>query len=170
MSPLSAPTPPVVPSIPAAAPAPARVLRQFRVVFNAVKTHFRQVEQAAGLGGAQVWALSVIRDVPGIGVKELARTLDIKQSTASNLVRALLEREMVDAVREGADRRTVSLHLRDNGAAVLTRAPAPFAGVLPDALGELDAATLTRLEVDLGKLIALLDADGDAGSVPLAEL
>jgi DNA-binding MarR family transcriptional regulator len=148
----------------------ARVLRQFRVVFNAVKSHFRQVEQAAGLGGAQVWALSVIRDQPGIGVKELARTLDIKQSTASNLVRALLERDMVEATRDGADRRTVALSLRANGATVLARAPAPFAGVLPDALGELDAATLTRLEADLGKLIAVLDADAEAGTMPLAEL
>jgi DNA-binding MarR family transcriptional regulator len=155
-------------TIPAA--TPARVLRQFRVVFNAVKSHFRQVEQSAGLGGAQVWALSVIRDRPGIGVKELARTLDIKQSTASNLVRALLERDMIEAARDGADRRTVALHLRTNGTAVLARAPAPFAGVLPDALGELDAATLARLEVDLGKLILLLGADADAGSVPLAEL
>lgn len=157
-------------SIKPAAPAPARVLRQFRVVFNAVKTHFRHVEQSAGLGGAQVWALSVIRDRPGIGVKELARTLDIKQSTASNLVRALLEREMVQANRDGADRRTVALHLLDAGSAVLARAPAPFAGVLPDALGELDAATLARLEADLGKLIALLGVDADAATVPLAEL
>jgi DNA-binding MarR family transcriptional regulator len=149
---------------------PAHVLRQFRVVFNAVKTHFRHVEQAAGLGGAQVWALSVIRDQPGIGVKELARTLDIKQSTASNLVRALFDRDMVDAVRDGADRRTVSLHLRDAGVAILARAPAPFAGVLPDALGELDAATLARLEADLGQLIKLLGADADAGTVPLADL
>ena len=151
-------------------PAPARVLRQFRVVFNAVKTHFRHVEQSAGLGGAQVWALSVIRDRPGIGVKELARTLDIKQSTASNLVRGLLERTMVDARRDGADRRTVALHLLDAGAAVLARAPAPFAGVLPDALGELDAATLARLETDLGKLISLLGVDADAGTLPLADL
>jgi DNA-binding MarR family transcriptional regulator len=168
MSPLSI-QPPV--SAPGGA-TPAHVLRQFRVVFNAVKTHFRQVEQAAGLGGAQVWALSVIRDQPGIGVKELARTLDIKQSTASNLVRALLERDMVDAVRDGPDRRTVALHLRDAGAAVLARAPGPFAGVLPGALNELDAATLARLEADLGQLIKLLgaDADADAGTVPLADL
>ena len=149
---------------------PARVLRQFRVVFNAVKTHFRHVEQAAGVGGAQVWALSVIRDQPGIGIKELARTLDIKQSTASNLVRALLERDLVAATRDGTDRRTVSLHLADAGAAVLAKAPGPFAGVLPDALGELDAATLARLETDLGRLIALLGADADAATVPLAEL
>ena len=149
---------------------PAQVLRQFRVVFNAVKTHFRHVEQAAGVGGAQVWALSVIRDQPGIGIKELARTLDIKQSTASNLVRALLGRDLVAATRDGPDRRTVALHLLDAGAAVLARAPGPFAGVLPDALGELDAATLARLETDLARLITLLDADADAGNVPLAEL
>lgn len=161
---------PIEPSISSA--NPAHVLRQFRVVFNAVKTHFRQVEQAAGVGGAQVWALSVIRERPGIGVKELARTLDIKQSTASNLVRALLGRDLVLARRDGPDRRTVALHLQDAGAAVLARTPGPFAGVLPDALGELDAATLARLEADLGRLIALLgaDADADAANVPLAEL
>lgn len=151
-------------------PSPARVLRQFRVVFNAVKTHFRHVEQAAGLGGAQVWALSVIRDQPGVGVKELARTLDIKQSTASNLVRGLLERDMVAATRDGPDRRTVALHLRDEGAAVLARVPGPFAGVLPDALDALDAATLMRLEEDLGRLIGILGVDSEAGGVPLAEL
>ncbi|HBZ08040.1 MAG TPA: MarR family transcriptional regulator, partial [Massilia sp.] len=66
-----------------------RVLRQFRIVFNAVKNHFRQVERDAGLGGAQLWALSVIAQSPGIGVTDLARALDIHQSTASNLVRAL---------------------------------------------------------------------------------
>jgi DNA-binding MarR family transcriptional regulator len=153
-----------IPSVPD--DASARVLRQFRVVFNAVKTHFRQVEQSAGLGGAQVWALSVIRAQPGVGVKELAQTLDIQQSTASNLVRALVERDLVEARRNGADRRTVALHLLDAGAAVL----APFAGVLPDALHALDAATLARLEVDLGKLIGILGVDSAAASVPLAEL
>lgn len=157
-------------SNPSSPPSPARVLLQFRVVFNAVKTHFRHVEQASGLGGAQVWALAVIRDHPGLGVKELARTLDIKQSTASNLVRGLLERDMVAATRDGVDRRTVSLQLRDEGAAVLARVPGPFAGVLPDALGALDAATLARLEEDLGRLIGILGVDVEAGSVPLAEL
>ena len=44
-----------------------RVLRRFRLVFNAVKTHFQQVEKKAGVGGAQFWALSVIRAHPGLG-------------------------------------------------------------------------------------------------------
>ncbi len=66
--------------------AATRVLRQFRQVFNAVKTHFQQVERQAGVGGAQVWALSVVRERPGIGMNDLARALDVRQPTASNLV------------------------------------------------------------------------------------
>jgi DNA-binding MarR family transcriptional regulator len=83
------------------------VLRQFRVVFNSVKTHFQQVEKKVGVGGAQVWALSLIREHPGIGVTELARRMDIHQTTASNLVRSLVGAELVLAERKGSDRRAV---------------------------------------------------------------
>ncbi|WP_083876668.1 MarR family winged helix-turn-helix transcriptional regulator [Ideonella sp. B508-1] len=85
----------------------ARVLRRFRQVFNAVKTHFQQVERQVGVGGAQVWALSVIQARPGIGVNELAKALDIRQSTASNLVRALVDRGLVATSRAERDRRAV---------------------------------------------------------------
>jgi hypothetical protein len=53
---------------------------------------------------------------------------------------------------------------------VLGSAPLPFAGVLPDALSALDAATLSRLEHDLGKLIALLEADEASGNVLLSQM
>jgi DNA-binding MarR family transcriptional regulator len=158
---------------PAASPelAPAtRVLRQFRIVFNSVKTHFRQVEREAGLGGAQLWALSVIAQSPGIGVTELARALDIHQSTASNLVRTLTTRGLVSAVREGADRRGVALRALPSADGLLQRAPLPFAGVLPDALSSLDAATLQRLEADLARVIDALAVDADAAQVPLAQI
>jgi DNA-binding MarR family transcriptional regulator len=150
--------------------AETRVLRQFRVVFNSVKTHFRQVERDAGLGGAQLWALSVIAQSPGIGVTELARALDIHQSTASNLVRSLSERGLVNPVRGGSDRRSVALHALPAADALLARAPVPFAGVLPDALASLDGDTLQRLEQDLARLIAVLAADPSSAQVPLAQL
>lgn len=147
-----------------------RVLRQFRIVFNSVKTHFRQVEREAGVGGAQLWALSVIARRPAIGVTELARELDIHQSTASNLIKTLCERGLVAATREGSDRRSVSLRVLPTGQAVLKAAPMPFAGVLPDALSSLDPDTLMRLEQDLSKLIALLAADEASGKLPLAQI
>jgi len=150
--------------------ASTRVLRQFRVVFNAVKTHFRQVEREAGVGGAQLWALSVIDRRPGLGVTDLARELDIHQSTASNLIKSLVERGLVATSREGTDRRSVSLRVQPAGADVLKSAPMPFSGVLPDALSALDAATLERLELDLAKLIAVLEADEASANVLLSQM
>jgi len=148
---------------------PQRVLRQFRIVFNAVKTHFRQLERESGLGGAQVWALSVIDSQPGIGATSLARALDIHQSTASNLVRGLVERGYVGAAREGTDRRSVALRVLPAGKEILLRAPAPLAGVLPSALASLDDETLLRLEQDLAHLITQLDTDESAGKIPLSQ-
>lgn len=148
----------------------AQVLRRFRLVFNAVKTHFKQVEKRAGIGGAQVWALSIIRQQPGIGMTELARAMDVHQSTASNLVKTLIERGLVLTTKGTADRRMVQLHLQPAGTRLLKRVPGPFTGVLPQALMQLDAATLKRLDRDLGKLIELLGTDERAAGIPLAQL
>lgn len=148
----------------------ARVLRRFRQVFNAVKTHFQQVERQVGIGGAQVWALSVIQARPGIGVNDLAKALDIRQSTASNLVRALVDRGLVATARSERDRRAVELRLLPPGTQLLAQTPGPFSGVLPVALEQLDEATLARLEADLSRIIELLGADEDAGGLPLASM
>ncbi|MEP6875116.1 MAG: MarR family winged helix-turn-helix transcriptional regulator [Burkholderiales bacterium] len=146
-----------------------RVLRRFRLVFNAVKTHFRQVEKTAGVGGAQLWALSLIRDAPGMGVNDLARAMDVHQSTASNLVKSLAEQGMIVVAKNSSDRRTVQLRTLPAGARVLRRAPEPFTGVLPDALNSLDVKTLARLEKDLGKLIEALDVDERDAGIPLGQ-
>jgi DNA-binding MarR family transcriptional regulator len=147
-----------------------RVLRRFRLVFNAVKSHFQRVERRTGVGGAQLWALSVVQSHPGIGVGGLALAMDIHQSTASNLVRGLVERELIVAARDGSDRRTVQLRLLPSATRLLKRAPGPATGVLPQALASLDARTLARLDKDLGRLIEVLHADERAAGIPLAEL
>jgi DNA-binding MarR family transcriptional regulator len=154
---------------PAAATATpeARVLRRFRLVFNTVKAHFRSIERKAGISGAQAWALSVVRDQPGIGVGDLARAMDVHQSTASNLLRALVEQGLVVSVRGAVDRRAVQLQVTPQGQKVLKKAPAPFTGVLPDALQRLDKATLARLDRDLGRLIEELHVDDRDAAIPL---
>jgi DNA-binding MarR family transcriptional regulator len=150
--------------------ASMRVLRQFRQIFNAVKTHFRQVESQAGLGGAQVWALGLIREHPGIGVSELARRMDVHQSTASNLVRALVEKELIATAKDDVDRRSVQLNTLPAGVRALRASPGPFEGVLPGALRSLDPELLRRLHADLSVLIRTLEAEGADPHTPLAEL
>lgn len=150
--------------------SPTQVLRQFRVVFNAVKSHFRHVEKVAGIGGSQLWALSVVQQRPGIGVGELARALDVHQTTASNLLKSLAAQGLITLDRNGADRRAVTVTLLPAGELRLASAPAPFSGVLPDALATLDAATLGRLQHDLNILITALEAGTAGADIPLADL
>lgn len=154
----------------ASSATPAQVLRSFRMVFNSIRTHFQQVEKKVGLGGAQVWALSVIRDQPGIGMGDLARRMDIHQSTASNLVKSLLQKKLILMEKDTLDKRYVHLQVAPKAQALLQTVPGPFEGLLPVALKRLSPATLQRLEHDLGELIALIHADEDAGQLPLAQL
>lgn len=149
---------------------PAKVLRRFRVVFNAVRTHFRQMEKEVGLGGAQVWALSIIADNPGIGMGGIAQAMDIHQSTASNLVKALQKKELIAVEKAQDDRRIVCIKLQGPGKRLLSKVQGPFTGVLPNALESLDQAVLKRLDKDLERLIKVLDADESAGNIPLADI
>lgn len=149
---------------------PAKVLRRFRVVFNAVRTHFRQIEKQVGLGGAQVWALSLIQNNPGIGMGGIAVNMDIHQSTASNLIKTLLTKKLIGMEKSAIDKRSVHLEILPAGEAVLSKVAGPFEGVLPVALSQLSATTLMRMDKDLGKLIALLKADESAEETPLADL
>lgn len=149
----------------------ALVLRRFRQIFNAVKSHFQQLEKRSGLAGAKIWALSVIQQHPGIGTGALALAMDVHQSTTSNLVKLLIERELVEARKSGSDRRSVQLHVLPAGRKILKEVPGPYIGVLPDALERLDAVTLKNLNRDLSRLTALIqEVDEEAALTPLAEL
>lgn len=146
------------------------MLQRFRQVFTAARAHYQQVEKQVGIGGAQVWALGVIASQPGLGVGSLARAMHVHQSTASNLVRALTERGLIATAREGSDKRAVQLRLMPAGQALLAQVPGPFTGLLPQALDQLDAATLARLQADLTTLIHAMGMADDAPALPIAQL
>lgn len=154
-----------------APPQAQQTLRKFRILFNAVRSHFQQLEQQCGLGGAQIWALSLIEHHPGICVNDLARAMDIQPSTASNLVKSLQLAAYVRSERQTTDKRRVSLATTEAGRAKLQQAPQPYSGVLPKALLQLDHLTLTRLNNDLDTLLkALQVSDQQAAQTPLADL
>jgi DNA-binding MarR family transcriptional regulator len=154
------------------APQAASVLRQFRMVLNTVKSHFQHIEKQVGIGGAQVWALSVVAQHPDIGTGALAKALDIHQSTASNLIKSLTSKGLITARRDEQDRRAVRLQVTPHGKELLTCAPGPWSGVLPQALSQMDTASLSRLADDLNTLTKLMGAEIDpkAARIPLAQL
>ncbi len=158
------------PAAPASADPAVESLRRFRQIFAAVRTHFRQVEQITGTGAAQLRALSLLREQPGLRLSELARAMDIHQSTASNLVKTLVDRQLVSSLRNGNDARVMHLNLLPAGEKILQRLQGHYIGVLPQALQSLPPAVLKRLNADLDLLLAAMQADGRAALSPLATL
>lgn len=147
-----------------------QVLRQFRILFNAVRRHFHRLEKQAGIGGANVWALSLIEQNPGIGVSRLAELMDIHQSTVSNLLRAMIKSGLIHTEKSAKDRRAVEIYPLPEGHKLLKRITVPYEGVLPRALSEVDQDTLERLHLDLQALIDRIDIDENAAQTPLAML
>jgi DNA-binding MarR family transcriptional regulator len=146
-------------------------LKKFRVIFSAVRQHFRAVERACGVSGAQVWVMAVLAEHPGLRVSRLAEALAVHQSTASNLLDKMEHAGLVRRERGHKDQRVVEVYLTEAGLAALGRAPHPFTGVLPFALEQLSEGALARLNEDLDTVILHLhSADARAGDLPLSEL
>jgi DNA-binding MarR family transcriptional regulator len=147
------------------------VLGQFRTVFKSVRRHYQRVQKQSHVSGAQLWALSHIARSPGGTVGELARSLAIHQSTASNLLNLLVKRQLVSRERERSDQRVVRLGVTAKGKKALGNAPRPLTGVLQHALGQMPQRSLQALHDDLHVLIRTMHVrDKTAKSTPLSEM
>ena len=151
---------------------PARAaLGKFRIIFGAIRQHFRDVEKACGVSGAQVWVLATLAESPGLRVTELAEALSIHASTASNLLDKIEKAGLIRRERNSQDQRVVRLYLTETGNNALAAAPRPFTGVLPHALGQLAPEVLARLSLDLDTLIGHMDLTNSKDAQrPLSEL
>lgn len=152
-------------------PLATETLKQFRIIISAVRQHFRALEEACGVSGAQIWILSAIAETPGITVSQLGKTLSVHVSTVSNMLDKLAKAGLVERLRREDDRRVVNLHLTAEGLAVLARAPQPLTGLVPHALENLPEPALVRLNEDLALLIQQMQyVDHDNADKPLSVL
>lgn len=174
--PRSIPTP--VPASPAIAnvgaePSPdaTEVLRHFRVIVGNVRLHFRRIEEACGLGGAQIWALGLVRGKPGIRVSELAEAMSVHQTTTSNLVAGLVRKGLLRRERAENDQRVVRLYITEAAAALLLRSPGPYEGLLLQALRHMPGEDLKQLDTALQQVLSHMQTiHPDAADIPLTDM
>jgi MarR family transcriptional regulator, organic hydroperoxide resistance regulator len=138
--------------------AALEVLKKFRIIFKSSNRHFHAIEKVAGIGGASVWALAEIAELEGLTVSKLAHAMSIHQSTASNLIEKLETQGYVIRIRGTEDRRVVYLKLTDPGRHILSLAPLPHRGILPDALMRMPSQTLAEINQRLAILIAGMES------------
>lgn len=151
----------------AVAKAQGLALQNMRVVMRAAQRHSAQIEKQCGVSGAQLWVMQELLERPGLRMGELAGKMSIHQTTASNLVDALVKKAYVRKARDQPDHRVVTLTLTVEGQAVIAGAPQPARGLLPSALAQLDAASLAHLNQGLSALLAVIAPDDrQAGMQP----
>ncbi len=97
----------------------------------------------------------------------MSKLMDIHQTTASNLIKSLVKIETVQIKKNEVDKRSVQFHLLPKGMQILEKVPGPFTGVLPFALSQLNSEVLKRLDLDLSKLLELIDSDEENAQIPL---
>lgn len=145
-----------------------RTLQEFRLIFGSARRHDAEVRRISGISGSQLWALSEIARSAGMRVNDLAERMALHQTTASNLVNALVERKLIRRARDEADQRVVRLYITIDGKKKLLQAPGPYAGLLVDALRHLEPPDLRRLRLALNVLTNVLrDAARDAAGETL---
>lgn len=148
-----------------------QVLKKFRIIYGAVRHHFREIEQTCGVTGSQLWILQEVARTPGIGISELAERLSIHQSTGSQLVEKLVGRGLVIKERSREDQRRVGLCVTEEASRLLKNAPGPAEGVLPEALLALPESALLALDSSLvGVIGQLCMRDDRLAERPLSDL
>jgi DNA-binding MarR family transcriptional regulator len=147
------------------------VLQHIRELLRVSQQHFQRIEARCGVSGAQLWALAELQARPGSKISELAVTLSVHLSTASNLLDRLEAKALVRRQRGNQDQRVVRVYLTPAGQGVLHKAPKPAQGIIPDALHRMPRDALVRLDRDLEKLLKLARIrDQRAAMKPLADL
>ncbi|MCF8178438.1 MAG: MarR family transcriptional regulator [Sulfuritalea sp.] len=145
----------------AAEEAFSKVLQLVRVV----QLGMQNIDPSHGLSGSQLWALWHISAHPGQRVSELASTLHIHLSTASNLLDKLETRGLIRRERRDADNRVVRLYLAEPGLELVKGIPGPMQGHLRRALRDVPAPVLDGLIEGVG---AVLDLMGEAPDLNVA--
>lgn len=157
--------------VPPRTPAADEALRQFRLIFGAVRQHFKAIEKACGVSGSQIWVMAALREEPGMKVSVLAKTLSIHTSTASNLLDKIEQAGFIRRERNKEDQRVVRLYLTAAGEKALAKAPQPLIGILPHALNQLPEKALDRLNLDLAAVIEHIGSINTKNAQkPLSEL
>ena len=148
-----------------------RALQDLRTVVGSARQYDTRVRRSTGISGSQLWALAEVGRSAGLTVKELATNLALHQTTASNLVNALVERRLLRRSRDQHDQRVVHLFATAEGTRVLSRSPHPYSGLLVDALQRIGARDLNRLAQGLNTLRGAMrqSAPSSAGEVLLSD-
>jgi DNA-binding MarR family transcriptional regulator len=135
---------------------PLTTANQLRPVLLRLARELRRETEQLGITSRQVTLLWLIRENPGMSLRELAAEERISAPAMSGLVDRLERAGLLERVRGADDRRRVGLVLTDEGERLLKRVRARRTTWLADRLKGLDDDELAAVEAAIEPLGRLL--------------
>jgi len=120
--------------------------------------HIRKEDRAAGIGPAQLSALSVLVFGGSMSLSALAAAEQVAPPTMVRIVRSLTEQKLVRASADRRDRRKIVISVTARGRELMLRARQRRVQALAERIAGLDKREQDRLNVALAALRDLLDA------------
>jgi len=126
-----------------------QVLKKLRHALRLAKSKSDSDPKRALATNGQLWVLREIGQQPGIKVTDLAVATALHQSTISNLIEKLRQRQLVRHKRDSIDARVVHLYLTAAGQRAVASAPSAPQNDLLSTLEHLSAKTLNAIDREL---------------------
>ena len=135
---------------------PITVANSLRPVLLRLARELRKETESLGVTSRQVTLLWLIRQNPGLSLRELAESEGISAPALSGHVDRLEKALLIERVRSETDRRIVGLVLTEEGVKLLRRVRARRTGWLAERLDGLCADDLAAVEAAIEPLERLL--------------
>jgi DNA-binding MarR family transcriptional regulator len=135
---------------------PLGVANELRPAVLRLARELRRETESLGITSRQATLLWLIRERPGLSLRELAAEERISAPALSGHVDRLVKAGLAERVRDEGDRRRVGLELTDEGARLLRRVRARRTTWLAGRLRALEPDEVAAVEAALGPLRKLL--------------
>jgi DNA-binding MarR family transcriptional regulator len=130
-----------------------RVLKNLRRALRLAKSRSGTLQRGGPVTNAEMWVLRELGKHPGLKVTDLARATALHQSSISNVMRKMKQKQLVRDKRDDVDARVVRLYLTAAGERMVSANPSVPHNHLLSTLERLSAKTLNQLDRELTDLL-----------------
>jgi len=150
-----------------------RILMAIRRVIRSVDKYSRKIYTELGLTTPQLLCLDALGKNDHIITKELAKHVNLSESTVIGIVDRLEAKQYLTRERSKEDRRKVYLSLTDAGKGILSETPSLLQDKFSTALSELKNDELEIITKSLEQVVEMMDAknlDASPNLLPHADI
>ncbi|GAB4194736.1 MAG: MarR family transcriptional regulator [Wenzhouxiangellaceae bacterium] len=144
------------------------ILAAIRKIIRAIDLNSKQLVRAHNITGPQLLALRAASHLGPVGITQLARAINLSQSTVTGIVQRLEQHGLIERQRSARDRRSMSCNITAAGQEVLANTPVLLEDRFRRELQRLADWEQTQMLSTLQRIAAMMEADSLAAAPVLA--